>query len=242
MAIVTGGSRNIGRAIALRLAAGGAAVVVVGRSDAAAARAVAEEITAAGGRSLARLADVGDEQAVSALIDTVVEEYGRIDILVNNAALRKPQALESMTLAEWREIMNVILDGAFLCARHCLPHMLANEGGTIVNIGGLSGHAGGKERAHVIAAKAGVVGLTKALAIEFASRGIRANCVVPGLIDTVRGATAQAPHSHPGGEATPLGRLGQPEEVAAMVYTLCLPESAYITGQTIHINGGTYLP
>jgi 3-oxoacyl-[acyl-carrier protein] reductase len=139
VAIVTGGSRNIGRAISLRLAAEGAAVAVVGRSDGAAAEAVAGEITEAGGRAMARLADVTDETGVGALVDEVAAAYGRVDILVNNAAVRRRQPLDSMTLAQWREITGVILDGAFLCARACVPHMIAAGAGSIVNIGGLPG-------------------------------------------------------------------------------------------------------
>ncbi len=242
VAIVTGASRNIGRAIALGLAADGAAVVVVGRSDAEAARQTVEDIAEAGGRALAHLADVGDAAAVGAMVEAAVRTFGRIDILVNNAAVRRQQPFETMTLAQWHEILGVILDGSFLCARHCIAHMIAGGGGTIVNIGGLSAHAGAQARAHVVAAKAGVVGLTKALAIEFADRGIRANCVVPGTIDTQRGPAAEAPHPHPGGGRAPLGRLGRPEEVAAMVRYLCRPESAYMTGQTLHVNGGRYLP
>jgi 3-oxoacyl-[acyl-carrier protein] reductase len=242
VAIVTGGSRNIGRAISLRLAAEGAAVAVVGRSDGAAAEAVAGEITEAGGRAMARLADVTDETGVGALVDEVAAAYGRVDILVNNAAVRRRQPLDSMTLAQWREITGVILDGAFLCARACVPHMIAAGAGSIVNIGGLSGHAGAAARAHVVTSKAGIVGFTKALAVEFADRGIRANCVVPGTIDTVRGETAQSPHSYPGGERALIDRLGRAEEIAATVAHLCRPDSAYITGQTHHVNGGRYLP
>ncbi|MDH3642094.1 MAG: 3-oxoacyl-ACP reductase FabG [Gammaproteobacteria bacterium] len=241
VALVTGGSRNIGRAIALRLAHGGASVAVIGKSDLESAESVAAEITAAGGQAHAQLADIGDEADVAALLESVNAALGGVDILVNNAALRRPQALESMSLAQWREVMNVTLDGPFLCARACLPHMIAAGGGVIVNIGGLSAYAGGRERAHVIAAKAGLAGLTRALAIEFADRGIRANTVAPGVIDTVRGATAAAPPAHVGHGETPLGRLGRPEEVAAAVYHLCLPDSAFITGQTIHVNGGRFL-
>ena len=188
------------------------------------------------------MADVADPAAVTAMAEAAMAAFGRIDILVTNAALRRQQPFETMTLAQWREILEVILDGSFLCARACIGRMIAGGGGTIVNIGGLSAHAGAQARAHVVAAKAGIVGLTKALAIEFADRGIRANCVVPGTIDTQRGPTAEAPHPHPGGGRAPLGRLGRPEEVAAMVRYLCRPESAYMTGQTLHVNGGRYLP
>ena len=240
VAVVTGGSRNIGRAIALSLAGEGAAVVVGAGSDAEAARSVADEIAAAGGRGIAHLADVTEEAAVNGLADAAVEAFGRIDILVNNAALRRQQPFVEMTLAQWREITAVVLDGAFLCARACVPHIIAAGGGAIVNIGGISAHVGARNRAHVMAAKAGLIGLTKALALELAEHGITANCVVPGTIDTVRGASAG---KRPAFVSTSLiDRLGRPQEIAAMVRHLCLPEARYITGQTIHVSGGRYLP
>ncbi len=240
VAIVTGASRNIGRAIALALAAQGAAVVVGARRDADAARGVAEEISAAGGKSLARIADITDEAAVGAMAEAAIAAFGRIDILVNNASLRRQQPIAEMTLAQWREIMAVILDGAFLCATACVPQMIAAGRGAIVNIGGVSAHVGARNRVHVIAAKAGLVGLTKGLALELAAHGITANCVVPGTIDTQRGASAGKRPVLAGGAM--IDRLGRPEEIAAMVRHLCLPEARYITGQTIHVSGGRYLP
>ncbi len=239
VAVVTGASRNIGRAIALILAGEGAAIVVNAVTNAADAKAVAGEITAAGGRAIHHLADVRDESAVNAMAAAAVEAFGRIDILVNNAAVRRHHPIAELSFAEWREITGIILDGAFLCAKACLPHMRAAGGGAIVNIGGVSAHIGAPDRAHVMAAKAGLVGLTKALAVELAGDGITANCVVPGTIDTVRGGSAgqQANFSH----ASLVERLGKPEEIAAMVRHLCLPEGGYITGQTIHVSGGRYL-
>jgi 3-oxoacyl-[acyl-carrier protein] reductase len=242
VAIVTGAARNIGRAIAVALAQAGAAVAVNARSDRAGAEETAGLVTAGGGRALVHLADVTDERAVQGLIDAAVAAYGRLDILVNNAAVRRTQALETMTLDQWREITGVTLDGAFLCARAAIPHMLNVGGGTIVNIGGRTGHTGAALRAHVVAAKAGLVGLTKALAIEYAARAITANCVVPGTIETARGASAGGPGRHPGGELPPIPRRGRPEEVAALVRHLCLPDARYITGQTLHVSGGAYLP
>lgn len=242
VAIVTGAARNIGRAIVTALAEAGAAVVVNARTDRTGAEETVAQIVASGGRARVHLADVTDEAAAQGLIDDAVAAYGRLDILVNNAALRKTQAFESMTLAQWREIVGVTLDGAFLCARAAVPPMLRVGGGTIVNIGGRTGHTGAALRAHVVAAKAGLVGLTKALAIEYAARGITANCVVPGTIETARGASAGGPGQHPGGELPPIPRKGRPEEVAALVRHLCLAESRYITGQTMHVSGGVYLP
>jgi 3-oxoacyl-[acyl-carrier protein] reductase len=147
-----------------------------------------------------------------------------------------------MTFAEWRRIVSVILDGAFLCSRACLPHLVGAGGGTIVNIGGEAGHRGAMARAHVVTAKAGLAGMTKALALDLAPHGITVNCVVPGRIDTVRqsaGTTAKPVHRP---ALPPIGRLGLPEEVAAMVRMLCGPDSRYITGQAIHVNGGGYMP
>ncbi|MBI4182666.1 MAG: SDR family oxidoreductase [Proteobacteria bacterium] len=241
-AVVTGAARNIGRAIALALAGAGAAVLINARRDAGAARAVAGEIEAKGGRALIHIADVTDEGAVAAMAEAAVGAFGRIDILVNNAGLRRQKPFDEMTFAEWREVLAVNLDGPFLCARACVPHIRKAGGGTIVNIGGLSGHVGASRRAHVVSAKAGIVGLTKALAVELAPDGITANCVVPGTIETARGETAGVAPPRPGGAEPLVGRRGRPEEVAAMVRYLCLPEARYITGQTLHVNGGTYLP
>jgi len=237
-AIVTGGVRRIGRATALALARAGAAVVINARSSRAEADQVAEEIGAAGGRALVALADVTDEGAVAAMADATVAAFGRIDILVNNAANRGEAPFLQMSFAHWRDITGVILDGAFLCARAVLAHMVKNKHGRIVNIGGVSSHLGAGRRAHVGAAKAGLVGLTRALAAEFATQGITVNCVVPGRIGGERSATSgRGITADP-----PVGREGVPEDVANMICTLCLPSSGYITGQTIHVNGGLFMP
>jgi len=238
-AIVTGGARNIGRAICHALAEEGVAVVVNALGDRAAAEGVAAEIKDAGGRAIACLGDVTREADAAALAAAAVDAFGRIDVLVSNAALRKQTPFLEMTLDEWHRVLAVPLDGAFLCARAAVPHMIRAGGGAIVTIGGVSAHVGTRERPHVCAAKAGLGGLTHALAMELAPHGIRVNCVAPGAIDTVRGASAGArPASAP---SVPLARLGRPEEIAAMVRLLCLPDGAYVTGQTIHVNGGAFL-
>ena len=242
VAIVTGAARNIGREIALALARDGAAVVVNARTDRDGVEETAALVEKADGSALAHLADVTDEAAVATMVAAAASQFGAPTILVNNAALRKKQALVDMTLADWREILGTNLDAAFLCARACIPGMLAAGGGRIVNIGGKSGHAGATERAHVVTSKAGLVGLTKALAVEFGGRGITVNCVVPGDIDTERVAASGPRIVHPGNGENLVGRKGRPEEVAAAVALLCQPESSYITGQTIHVNGGGYLP
>jgi 3-oxoacyl-[acyl-carrier protein] reductase len=240
VALVTGSVRNIGRAIALGLAADGAAVVVHSKTVAPAGEQLVSEIREKGGRAIYCAADVSVEAEVARLVGEATKAFGRIDVLVNNAAIRRLSPIERMTLAEWREVMGANLDSAFLCARACLPHM--GRGGRIINIGGLSAHRGAGQRAHVVASKAGIVGLTKALAIELAERGITVNCVVPGSIDTTRDANAGAIPPHPQGFDAPVGRQGRPEEIAAMVAYLAGERAAYVTGQTIHVNGGLYLP
>ena len=242
VALVTGAVRRIGRAIALALAGDGAAMVINTRSSQDEAEAVAAEIEAKGGRALVALADVTDEAAVQAMVDAALARFGRLDILINNAADRRQAPLTEISLAEWRHITGIIVDGAFLCARACLPPMVAVGGGTIINIGGVSGHTGAHGRAHVVTAKAAVVGLTKAIAVEFADRGITANCVVPGKIGGRRSRTAGKSPEMGGGAGPIVGRLGTVEEVAAMVRQLCLPQSRYVTGQTIHVSGGMYMP
>ena len=240
VAIVTGAGRNIGRCIALALAEAGAAVTVNGQSNRAAVDAVVGEIEAKGGKALGVMGDVTDEAAVVRLAAATAEKFGRIDVLVNNAAVRPEKKLEEMTLADWRAVMAVILDAAFLTTKACLPHLKKSGAGAVLNIGGVSGHVGTKHRAHVVAAKAGLVGLTKALAHDLAEHSITANCVVPGLIDTARDPKAQLPHHHSVSK-TLTGRFGLPEEIAAAVRFLAGPSARYITGQALHVNGGVYL-
>ncbi len=236
-ALVTGASRNIGREICLRLARDGAHVCVNTRQAEAAARAVVAEVEAAGGSASLHMADVTDESAVAAM----AEEASPVDILVNNAAIRRHVPFLQSTLADWREAQAVILEGAYLLARVVLPSMQAKGWGRIVNMGGVSAHMGMAERTQVTAAKAGLVGFTKGLAKEFGLDGITVNCVVPGLIDTIRDPGGLRPEQI---VAVPIavGRQGRPEEVAETVVHLCQPTSAYITGATIHVNGGAYLP
>src|SRR5262245_43089016 len=164
VAIVTGAGRNIGRGIALALADGGAAVVVNARSNLKEAEGVAAEIERAGGQALAVTADVADAAAVENMVAAAAKRFGRIDMLVNNAAVRAEQAFETMSLADWRAVTAIILDGAFNCARACLPYLKQSGAGVIINIGGLSAHTGAARRPHVVTAKAGLTGLTRALA------------------------------------------------------------------------------
>lgn len=240
VALITGASRRIGRATALALATEGSDIVLNARSSRGELEDVASEVRTLGRRALVHLADVTDEASVAEMVDAAREEFGRIDILVNNAAIRRQAAFTDMTYAEWREIIAVILDGAFLCTRAVLPLMIEN-GGTIINLGGVSAHLGAKQRAHVATAKAGLTGLTRALAIEFADSGVTVNCVAPGKIGGQRSATSGASPAMPGGDRIPIGREGEVEEVAAMICHLCMPASRFITGQTIHVSGGLYM-
>ena len=240
-AIVTGGAKNIGRAISLSLAEVGASIVIVTRSSTKAAAEVVDEITSTGGSALCLQADVSVEQEVEEFTRKATEIFGGIDVLVNNASLRTHYPLQKLSLDKWREVLSINLDGPYLCARACISSMLKNGGGRIVNIGGASGHIGGSQRAHVITSKAGLVGLTKALAVEFGDKGITANIVVPGTIDADWDTIVKRAE-YPGGRETLVGRTGVPGEVAAAVRYLVSPEAAYVTGQSIHVNGGKYLP
>ena len=239
VALVTGASRNIGRAIALALAEGGAAVVVNARRSHDEARAVVTEIEAKGGRAAASLADVSDEGAVNAMVAATLDRFGRLDILVNNAAVRDVTPIDDIDYATWKRITGIILDGAFLTTKASLAALRKSGAGAVVNIGGMSGHTGTTGRPHVVAAKLGLVGLTRALAHDLAADAITVNCVVPGLIDTKRGESSGSKTAHL--RETIVGRHGTPEEVAGVVRFLAGPRARYITGQDWHVNGGAYL-
>ena len=240
VAIVTGAGRNIGRAIALALADAGASILVNVRSNRAEADSVVSEIAAKGGRALLHVGDVADSSAVQMMAETADKHFGRIDILVNNAALRREKPFAAMDYAEWRAILDVTLDGAFHCVKACLPALQRSGAATIVNIGGLSAHTGAADRAHVVTAKAGIVGFTRALAHDLAADSITVNCVVPGLIGTPRPKDKPEPAHHLT-HGTITGERGKPDDVAAMVRFLCSPAARYVTGQAIHANGGAYL-
>lgn len=239
VAVVTGAGRNIGRAIALTFAAAGASVVVNVRANKAEADKVVSEIGSAGGKAVAVLGDIGAAKVAEAIAAAALTSFGRIDILVNNAALRREKPITEMSYADWREVMDVTLDGAFHCVKACLP-ALRKQGGTIINIGGMSAHIGSKHRAHVMTAKAALVGFSRALAHDLANDGITANCVVPGAIDTSRPETSPKPAHHLT-HGTITGERGKPEDVAAMVRFLAGPGARSVTGQTLHVNAGAYL-
>jgi 3-oxoacyl-[acyl-carrier protein] reductase len=239
VALVTGGARNIGRAIARSLAAGGASVMVNAKTSRAEAEKTVEMI---GANAAVHIADVTKPDEVQALVDATVKRFGRLDFLVNNAAVRYETPFSSMKFEEWRQVLAIVLDGAFLCARSALPHMISAGGGTIVNIGGQTGHKGAAERAHVITAKAGLAGMTKALAMDLAPHKITVNCVVPGTIESQRGLPGVPDRPAHRLTVPPIGRRGEPEEIAAMVRMLCGPDARFMTGQSIHLNGGGFMP
>ena len=242
VALVTGASRRIGREIALGLASAGADVVVHARQARDEVDAVAAEVRALGRRAHVVMGDVTNEAAVVDMFDQAGAAFGGIDILVNNAAIRGQKPFLEMTLAEWQATLAVILDGAFLCSREALRSMVTRGGGAIVNIGGVSGHIGAVARAHVATGKAGLVGLTKALALEFAPHGVTVNCVAPGKIGGKRSATAGASPAMGGAHGILVGREGEVEEAAFMVINLCMPQARFMTGQTVHVSGGLYMP
>jgi 3-oxoacyl-[acyl-carrier protein] reductase len=243
IAVVTGSARNIGKAIAMRLATEGAAVVVNARRSRDQIDATVQEIRAAGGKAAGCLADVTDPADVERLMATAAEAFGGLDILVNNAAVRREGKIDTVTLEDWRAILAIILDGAFLCAQAALPYLGRSGAGAIVNIGGMTGASGASERVHVVTGKAGLQGLTKALAWDLAERGVTVNLVHPGMVETVRDtSTVAAKPRHHEIHKPLLGRRGTPEEIAGVVAMLAGPDGRFVTGQTIHVNGGTYLP
>lgn len=235
VALVTGSSRRMGRAIALRLAEAGADIVVHGKENADGARQTASEVEARGVRAITVLADITEPKSVRAMADEVATKLGRLDILVNNVAIRKHTPLAELTLAEWREGLASVLDGTFLCSQAFAPQLVANRG-TIVNIGGASAHFVVKNHATVMTAKMGLIGLTRSLAKDLAP-DVVVNCLIPGK--------AQAPGEvrHREGGGYPLdrvlaGRIATLDEIAEGVLMLCNPRCRYINGQAIHISGG----
>jgi 3-oxoacyl-[acyl-carrier protein] reductase len=239
VAIVTGAGINTGAVIARTLAQEGAAVVVNYRRAEEGARATVAEIAAAGGRAIAVAGDVTRPEDVARLVARAVEAFGTVSILVNNANVRSYRSLMDISHEEWRNTLATTLDASFFCIQACVPLMRKLGRGTIVNIGGSSAHSGRPRRSHVAAAKAGLAGMTGALASELAPDNITVNCVVPGRIDTGRPDTPAADRGAAHG--SPTGRSASRQEIANLVRFLCGSECRFITGAMLHANGAAYV-
>lgn len=238
VAVVTGASRGIGRAIALHLANLGAKIVVNYSGNQAKAEAVVAEIEANGGAAIAVQANVSDSDEVSMLMKKAVETYGSLDILVNNAGITRDNLLMRMKEEDWDAVMNTNLKGVFLCTKAVTRQMMKQRAGRIVNIASIVGVAGNAGQANYVAAKAGVIGLTKTAAKELAARNIFVNAVAPGFIDT--DMTEELPEDIKAQMLSqiPLAKLGKPEDVAKVVAFLASDDASYMTGQTLHVDGG----
>jgi 3-oxoacyl-[acyl-carrier protein] reductase len=236
VAIVTGASRGIGRAIALALASEGANVVVNYASSSTAADAVVSEIATMGGSAIALQADVSQVDQVDEMISTVTDKWRRVDVLVNNAGITRDTLLLRMKPEDWQAVIDLNLTGVFLCTRAVSKMMLKQKSGRIINIASVAGQMGNPGQGNYSAAKAGVIGFTKTIAKEVASRGITVNAVAPGFISTDMTKDLKADEIL---KFIPLGRYGEPEEVAGLVRFLAAdPAAAYITGQTMNVDGG----
>jgi 3-oxoacyl-[acyl-carrier protein] reductase len=239
VALVTGASRGIGRAVSLALAARGASVVVAARGDHAAA--VADEIRASQGLAEAVELDVTDPRTVEAVTAGVLSRYGRVDILVNNAGIARDQLLVRMKREDWDAVLSTNLTAAFTCVQAVLKPMIKQRSGRIVNITSVVGQAGNPGQANYAASKAGLIGFTKALALEVASRGITVNAVAPGLIDTDMTRAMAGGAQEDWASRIPLKRLGTPDDVAHAVVFLASDEASYITGHVLAVNGGMHM-
>ena len=238
VALITGSGRNIGRATALKLAGEGAHIVVNARTNQAEADAVAHEVRDRGVNAISVLADMAKKDQVDALAARALSEFGRIDILINNAAIRPHKPFTEVTVQEWEHVRGVVLDGALYLTQAVIPSMVKNQYGRILFFTGHGAFTGGSGRAHVSAAKMGLIGLARSLASEFAGQNIRANVVSPGSIDTRRDNPEWYHGRVPNAAGIPIGRQGHVDEIAATCLFLVSDDSGFITGQTIHVNGG----
>ncbi|RXY99301.1 3-oxoacyl-[acyl-carrier-protein] reductase [Fictibacillus sp. S7] len=237
-ALVTGASRGIGRAIALELAKNGAKVAVNYAGNEAKAKEVVEEIIAMGQEAIAVQANVADSESVTGMVKRVIEEFGSLDILVNNAGITKDNLLMRMKEEEWDSVLNTNLKGVFLCTKAVTRQMMKQRKGRIINISSIVGVSGNPGQANYVAAKAGVIGLTKTTAKELASRNITVNAIAPGFIDTEMTEVLEENVKGEMLKAIPLARFGSTDDIASLVTFLAGDSSSYITGQTINVDGG----
>ncbi len=240
VAVVTGGSRGIGRAVACALVREGAAVTLCARDRVALEKAAAE-LEASGAQVLAVQADVAQAPQVEQMVKACLERFGSVNILVNNAGITRDNLLLRMKDEEWEAVLSTNLKGVFHCTRAALRPMLKQRGGRIINLTSVVGVMGNAGQANYVAAKAGIIGLTKATAKEVASRGITVNAVAPGFIETDMTHALDPGRQEEIRSRIPLGRFGMPEEVGELVAFLASDRAAYITGQVIHINGGLWM-
>jgi len=238
VAIVTGSGRGIGRAIALKLAEAGATVVVNDIGESEPVNSVVEEIKAINGQSLAIMADVSLASDVNGMVETTINTYGKIDILVNNAGIARDQLVMRMSDEEWDNVLNVNLKSVFLCTRAVLRHMVKQRWGRIISIASIVGIVGNPGQANYASAKAGIIGLTRTIAKEVASRHITVNAIAPGFIDTEMTQQLAADWRQELKKRIPLGYLGSPRDVAEAVAFLASEEARYITGQVLNVDGG----
>lgn len=238
VAIVTGSGRGIGRAIALKLAETGATVVINDVGEASAVDSVVEEIRAMNRQGLGILADVSSSSDVNKMVETIIATYGRIDILVNNAGITRDQLVLRMSDEDWDKVININLKGVFLCSRAVLRHMLRQRWGRIISIASIVGIVGNAGQANYAAAKAGIIGFTRTIAKEVASRGITANAIAPGFIDTQMTQKLTEQQRQELQRRIPLGDLGTPRDVAEAVAFLASEGARYITGQVLTVDGG----
>ncbi|MDD4873810.1 MAG: 3-oxoacyl-[acyl-carrier-protein] reductase [Dehalococcoidales bacterium] len=236
IALVTGSGRGIGKAIALKLSEAGADVVINDINDTA--ECVAEEIRSTGKNSMAAIANVTSTADVSVMMDNIVAAYGKIDILINNAGITRDQLLLRMTDEEWDSVLNIDLKSVFLCTRAAVKYMLKQRWGRIISISSIVGLAGNPGQANYASAKAGIIGFTRAIAREVAPRGITANAIAPGFIDTDMTQRLKEEQKQELMARIPLGYLGSPKDVANAVTFLASDEAAYITGQVLAVDGG----
>jgi 3-oxoacyl-[acyl-carrier protein] reductase len=240
VAVVTGASQGIGRETSLALAAAGAKVAVAARNEEK-LKALVSEIVAAGGEALAVKMDVADAERVKAGFKQVVEKFGRLDILVNNAAIARDGLAVRMKMEDWEAVLRTNLTGAHLCIQQALPTMMKARAGRIINLASVVAQTGNAGQANYVAAKAGLIGLTKAIAIEIASRNITVNAVAPGFIETPMTDVLGDKVKEELKTRIPLGRMGSAQDVAAAIVFLASDEAAYITGHVLDVNGGMYL-
>ncbi len=234
--LITGGARNLGRAMGVAFAGAGGSIAINARWQRPELKETLAAIEAAGGEAIAVIGDVTDRAAVNSMIADIVGRFGRLDVLINNAVTHATKPFLELSYADWRAPIGVTLDGAFHCTQAAVPAMIRAGGGSIVNMGGLFGHMPIANRAPTAAAKAGLAGLTRALALELAQHNINVNYVAPGPANTVRDGPFKFDLTR-----IPFGRFAEPAEIVASAMMLCGRDGRFVTGQTIHVNGGLFM-